>query len=302
MEAILKQIKSLLTITLGNLLLASSVCFFYKPGGFVSGGATGIGLSLDRQFGLPISRSVLAMNIVFFLIGFLALGKRFAATTLMSTFLYPFFLEVLGYITIPASITQDTMLSAIFASLLCGAGLGLVFKEGASTGGIDILVMVAHKKKGLPLEAGMYLTDGLIILGQALFSEPYQILYGLLILLLASFVIGRVEFMGNSQYQLLIISPKHQQMREELLHTMDTGVTLLDIENGMQRTASQAVLTVIPKRKLNDIKKLIQKIDPNAFITIHEIKEVRGQGFSLNRVYGETIVKNTSSGSKIGEK
>lgn len=285
MEVILKQLKSLLTIALGNLLLAGSVCFFYKPGGFISGGATGIGLLLDRQFQIPISHSVLIMNIVFFLIGFLALGKRFAATTLMSTFLYPFFLEMLGHFPIPASISQDTMLSALYAGLLCGAGLGLVFKEGASTGGIDIMVMVIHKKKGLPLEAGMYLTDGIIILGQSLFARPYQVLYGLLILLLASFVIGRLEFMGSSQYQLLIISPEHEKIRKELLHTMDTGVTLLDIENGMQRTASQAVLTVIPKRKLNDIKKLIKTIDANAFITIHEIKEVRGQGFSLNRVY-----------------
>lgn len=281
----MKHLKSLLIIILGNLLLAMSICFFYEPGGFVSGGTTGIGLFLDREFGIPISGSVLVMNVIFFLLGFFVLGKRFAATTLLSTFLYPFFLEILGHIPVSAAITQDTMLSALYAGLLLGAGLGLVFKEGASTGGIDILIMIAHKKVGLPLEASTYLVDGLIILGQAFFSAPYHILYGLLILLLSSFVIGRIEFLGSSQYQLLIISPKHQKIREELLHSMDIGVTMVDIENGLQRTPSLAVLTVISKRKLNDIKHLTQNIDPNAFITIHEIKEVKGRGFSLNRVY-----------------
>lgn len=285
----MKHLKSLSLIILGNLLLAGSICFFYEPGGFVSGGTTGIGLFLDRQFGIPISRSVLIMNVFFFILGFFILGKRFAATTLLSTFLYPFFLEILGYIQIPAAITQDTMLCALYAGLLFGAGLGLVFKEGASTGGIDIVIMIAHQKKGLPLEAATYLVDGLIILGQAFFSETYHILYGLLILLLSSFVIGRMEFMGSSQYQLLIISPKHQLIRQQLLHSLDIGVTMVDIENGLQGTSSQAVLTVISKRKLNDIKHLVQTIDANAFITIHEIKEVKGRGFSLNRVYRDKV-------------
>lgn len=280
-----KHMQSLFIIILGNILLAAGVSLFLLPCGFVSGGATGMGIIAGHFFGIPISLAVLTFNALFFLMGLVFLGKRFAITTLMSTFLYPFCLEIFQRIADPAAFTEDTLLAALYAGLLCGAGLGLVFKEGASTGGTDIPVMILHRKKGLSLEAGLYLTDGLVILGQAVFARPSQILYGLLIMILTSFVIGRIELMGNSQFQLLIISPFFNQIREELLHSLDTGATLFDIENGLKATPSQAVLTVIPRRKLNEITTLIQKIDPAAFITIHEIKEVKGRGFSLAREY-----------------
>lgn len=281
----MKQIKSLFLILLGNILLAAGVSLFLIPCGFVSGGATGMGIIAEHFLGIPISLAVLTFNAFFFLTGLLFLGKRFAATTLMSTFFYPFCLEVFSRMAEPAALTEDTLLAALYAGLLCGVGLGLVFKEGTSTGGTDIPVMILHRKKGFSLETGLYISDGLVILGQVFLVRPMEILYGLLIMILSSFVIGRIEFIGNSQFQLLIISPSYEQIREKLLHSLDMGVTLLNIENGLKATPSQAVLTVIPRRKLNEITNLIQEIDPAAFITIHEIKEVKGRGFSLAREY-----------------
>lgn len=281
----MKQTKSLFIIILGNLLLSCGVSLFLLPCGFVSGGVTGMAIVIHHYSGLPISVSVLAFNVVFFLLGLALLGKRFAVTTLLSTFLYPFFLELIGRIPADPSIAKDTLMSAIYAGLLTGMGLGLVFKEGASTGGTDIPALLIHKKAGLSLEACIYITDGLIILSQAPFANPQEILYGLLIMLLCSFVIGRIELSGTSQIQLFIISPKYREIQDAMLHSLDTGVTMVHIETGLRGTPSQAVLSVIPKRKLNETTHLIQKTDPTAFITIHEIREVRGRGFSLKREY-----------------
>lgn len=283
----MKQAKSLFFILLGNILLACGISLFLLPCGFVSGGATGMGIIANHYLGLPISLSVLIFNVLFFLMGCFFLGKRFAATTLLSTFFYPLCLSVLEQLPFAAALSQDTLLSALYAGLLSGAGLGLVFKEGASTGGTDIPVLILNRERGIPLEAGLYLADGIVILGQAPFSQPMDILYGILIMVLSSFVIGKIELAGNSQFQIFVISPKYREIQEALLHHLDNGVTMVSIETGLMHTPSQAVLTVIPRRKLNETTKLIQLTDATAFITIHEIKEVRGRGYSLKREYQE---------------
>lgn len=278
-----KNILSLIFILLGNVLLSCGISLFLLPCGFVSGGATGMAIAMQHFFGIPISLSVLAFNTLFFFLGCLILGKHFFVTTLLSTFVYPFCLSILEHISIPMDLGRDTLLSAVYAGLLCGAGLGLVFREGASTGGTDIPVLLLNKKMGIPLEIGLYIADGIVILAQSFFATPVEILYGLLVMMISSFVIGRVTLIGRTQVQIFIISPHYREIQEMLMNYLDTGVTLLHIENGLKRTPSQAILTVIPRRKLNEATRLIQHEDPTAFITIHEIKEVRGRGYSIER-------------------
>lgn len=278
-----KNIISFILILFGNILLACGISLFLLPCGFVSGGATGIAIVTHHFFGIPISLSVLIFNTLFFVIGCFFLGKHFFVTTLLSTFVYPLCLSVLEHVSIPMDFGRDTLLSAIYAGILCGAGLGLVFREGASTGGTDIPVLMLNKKLGIPFEIGLYIADGIVILSQAFFTAPIDILYGLLVMLISSFVIGRVTLIGRTQVQLFIISPGYRDIQKILMTHLDTGVTLLHIENGLKRTPSQAIMTVIPRRKLNEATKLIQHEDSTAFITIHEIKEVRGRGYSMER-------------------
>lgn len=278
-----KNIISLILVLLGNTLLACGISLFLLPCGFVSGGATGMAIVTHHFLGIPISIAVLIFNTFFFVIGCFFLGKHFFVTTLLSTFVYPLCLSIFEHVSIPMDLGRDTLLSALYAGILCGAGLGLVFREGASTGGTDIPVLILNKQMGIPFEIGLYIADGIVILAQAFFTTPIDILYGLLVMMVSSFVIGRVTLIGRTQVQLFIISPKYRDIQTLLMNHLDTGVTLLHIENGLKRTPSQAILTVIPRRKLNEATKLIQREDPTAFITIHEIKEVRGRGYSLER-------------------
>ncbi len=278
-----KNIRSLIFILLGNALLACGVRIFLLPQGFVSGGSTGISIFIEHLTGIPIPLSVLALNTLFFLAGLYTLGKHFAAATLVSTFFYPFCLNLLAALPQPAGIGEDMLLSAVYAGLLSGAGLGMVFRESASTGGTDIPILWLNRKKGLPLDLCLYIVDGAVILLQLPVSTPAGILYGILVMMISSFVISRVTLIGQAQVQLFIISPQYREIQDLLLRRLDTGVTLFHIENGLKRTPSQAILTVIPMRKLSDATQLILQKDETAFITIHEIKEVRGRGYSLER-------------------
>ncbi|MDO4522037.1 MAG: YitT family protein [Eubacteriales bacterium] len=292
----MKKVKSLALIILGNLLLAAGVSYFLIPTGFVSGGVTGIALILHHYFHTSVSVGVLTLNILLLIVGFFSLGKGFLATTMLSSLLYPLFLNTMEHFPLFTAVNQDPLLCAVYAGLLSGLGLGLVFKEGSSTGGTDIPVLILNRRFGISLEAGLYITDGIIILAQAGFSDSFSLLYGLLVMLLSSFVIGRIELRGHAQIELIIVSPSYEEIRDRLLHTLDTGATLLHIDTGFQRTRSFAVLTVIPRRKLMETTRLIEEIDKAAFITIHEVKEVHGRGFSLQKIYHPEIntVKNNA--------
>ena len=132
-----------------------------------------------------------------------------------------------------------------------------------------------------------YLTDIVIMGAQAVFSDPEQILYGVVLLVVETIVLDKVMLLGQSQIQLFVISSRYEEIRQKCLTKLQAGITMVQIETGRTRSPQRGVLCVIPPRKLYAAQSLIQSVDPNAFLTITQIKEVRGQGFSSERVYVE---------------
>ena len=156
-------------------------------------------------------------------------------------------------------------------------------RVGASTGGTDVWNLVLHKWFHLPVSVFVYLTDFLILGGQAVFSQPVQILYGIVLLVVETFTLNRVMLLGQSQIQIFVISSQFEVIRQKLLVALNAGVTMVVVETGCMQQQQKGVLCVIPPRKLYAAKELIQSVDPDAFITVTQIKEVRGQGFTLER-------------------
>lgn len=183
------------------------------------------------------------------------------------------------------NLTENRLLASIYAGLLIGLGIGIVIKMGASTGGTDIVALVINKQFHFPLAVCMYAVDFIVLLSQIAFSDTEGVLYGILLTLLSSIVLNRVVLAGEAQIQLLIVSEKYKEIKDLLLQTMDVGVTLLNMETGYGEVSQQAILCIISNRKLYTINDAIQKVDDKAFITITQINEVRGRGFSLERDY-----------------
>ena len=226
---------------------------------------------------------VLILNLMALVLGYVVLGKKFVLTTVGSSLLYPVLLGLIQQIPGIDAVTENTLLAALFSGGLVGIALGLVLRVGASTGGVDVVNLVLHKWLHVPVSVFVYLTDFLILGGQALFSNPEQILYGIVLLVLETLVLNRVMLLGQSQIQILAISSRYEEIRRRLLTELSAGVTMLLIETGYTGERQEGVLCVIPPRKLYDAKELIHSIDPEAFLTITQIKEVRGQGFTLDR-------------------
>ena len=238
-----KTIKTILGVLVGNLVLSFAVAAFTVPNGIIMGGATGIGLTISHYFPVNLSLIILAINAVLFVLGAVFLGKKFALTTIISSFIYPIFLSMVQSIPGIDKVTENNaMLAALYGGVLLGIGIGLVVRVGASTGGTDILALVLHKWFHVPVAVFLYIVDFSVLGLQMLFSDSEQILYGIL--------------------------------------------------TGYGEQKQQGVLCVIHSRKLYSVKEAIQEIDPKAFITITQINEVRGRGFTMEKLRYDELNQN----------
>ena len=279
-----KHLRTFAGIFAGNVSNALAVAAFIVPNSILIGGSTGISLTLQHAFGLELTVTVFAFNVLFFVLGAWVLGKKFALSTVASTLLYPALLALFQRIPGIDALTENDLLAAIFAGLLLGIGIGLIVRQGASTGGTDILAMVLNKFTHAPVAVLLYVVDFIVLGMQAFFCTSEQILYGVLSLLITTAVMNQVVLFGQAQLQLLIVSEKYEALREKLLRDLDVGVSMIDNETGLGKKRRMAVLCVIPQRKLYAANELIRQIDVNAFTMISRVKEVKGRGFSLERV------------------
>ncbi len=283
--------KTSLGVFLGNTVIAFSVAAFVVPHGILMGGSTGIGLTITHYMPFELSGVIFLINMILFLIGTFTLGKKFALTTVASTIIYPAMLAVVQKIPGITELTDNVLLATLYSGILTGIGIGLVVRQGASTGGTDIVALVAGKYLHYPVAILMYVVDFIVIGMQVMFSTPEQVLYGILGLVLLSIAMDQVVIFGQSQIQLMIISDKYEEIREKLLLDMDLGATMLFIEKGYSKEREKGILCVLSHRKLYDAKMMIAEIDEKAFITITQVREVRGRGFTLEKVYYEDTMK-----------
>ena len=281
----MSMLSTVTCLVVGNGLLAFLVAAFIIPHDIIMGGTTGIGIVLKGLFPhLDVAAIVLALNVGLLLFGRLVLGRKFFVTTAASSVLYPLSLGLLQRIPGIESLTDDPVLAAIFAGCLMGLALGLVMRVGSSTGGMDVIALVLHHWLHLPLALLVYLTDAIIMGGQALFCDSEQILLGLLVLVLETITLDKAMVAGKAQMQLFVVSDHAEEIRHHLLMSLEAGVTMVAIETGHLRRQELAVLCVIPPRKLYDAMDLVCQIDPKAFMTVAHINEVRGQGFTSARI------------------
>lgn len=234
----------------------------------------------DRSFG-----SGSFYNIILFVVGAFVLGKKFALTTIVSTIVYPMFLSFFTQQQWIATMTNDILLSAIYAGIMVGLGVGIVIRFGASTGGLDIPPLILNKKFGIPVAVSMYLFDFTVLLLQVAISTKEQVLYGILIVILSSIVLGYVSLAGQKKVQVMIISRHYQEIRDMLLQKLDLGATMYHIETGYLQKNEMAVCCVISSRKLHTVTEMVQEVDKKAFLSVTQINEVRGRGFTLDRKY-----------------
>ena len=279
-----QQLKRLPQLLIGNILLAFAICAFVVPHDFMMGGSNGIALFLQNFVPLPLSVLNGILNVALFLVGLFIMGKEFAATSLISTIIYP--LIMAGFEQLPIGTLfadENPLLCAIFCALVAGLGIGIVIRAGGSTGGMDIPPIIMHKFTGVPVGTWLLIFDSAIVIAQVCFNGLDGLLCSLLIIVLMSLVINKTIVTSEQKVQIIIISPAYEQIRQEILRTQDCGATMLDIETGMTQESQKAVFSVVYSKKYPQIRDATLRIDPKAFIVTSEVSNVNGRGYTLAR-------------------
>lgn len=279
-----KQIlKTLPVVAFGNLVMAAGIVLFILPSGLITGGTTGLGIITEHVSGLSIPVFSAIFNVAMFLLGFVCLGKTFAATTLVSTVLSPVMLAVLQEIVGDRVVCEDVLLCVLFGGLCVGASIAMIVRAGSSTGGMDIPPLLLQKYMGIPVSRSLYAFDFVIVIGQALIVAPDMLLYGALMVVVYTVVIDKLMAMGDAQLQLQIVSEKADEIRQAILQDVDRGVTLLHGQTGYHQKEIDMLFTVISPRERHRTEQLIRRIDPHAFIIISHVTRVSGRGFSESK-------------------
>ena len=277
------NLKRLFRVILGNTIYCIGVVAFILPMELITGGTAGLGLIANHYFDIPMEVFAAVFNVLMFLVAWFMLGASFALTTMVSTFYYPIILGVFQRIEFLQNLTTDPMLGTIFAGLLIGIGIGVVIRTGASTGGVDIPPLVLNKKLGIPVSVGLYACDFAILLGQMIFRDREKSLYGILLVVIYTFVMDKVLVSGKSQIEVKIISKCYEEINLAIQQRLDRGTTFLKTESGYLREDSMTIMTVVSNREIVRLNQIVLDIDPKAFIIIHEAKEVMGRGFTLRK-------------------
>lgn len=266
----------------GLAITAFGVMAFIVSNDIMIGSTTGLGRIGEHFLGVPVSVAVAMVNGALFILAWAVLGKKFAASIVVGTVAYPMFMGLFESMENIGNLTDDPIIATVYGGVICGIGMGLIIKSGASTGGTDVIAIILNKKFGWPLSIPMYAVDGLILLTQIIFAKSAEvILLGIIVTFLYSIIAEKVVLMGGGALQLFIISKEHEEIRKRL-GSMIVGNTILHGESGYEGTKTDIIMCITNGRELHGVQTAILDIDPEAFITISSVKEVKGRGYSFD--------------------
>ena len=278
-----QKLKVFLSIILGNAMLAFAICAFVVPNDIMLGGSNGIALFIQQFIPVRLSMISAVVNALLFLLGLLFMGWKFAATSLMSTIIYPLILALFETLPLGTLFNENIVISALACGVLCGLGIGMVIRVGGSTGGMDIPPCILHKYKGIPVGTSVMFFDVLVVLMQVVVKGMDGLLLSILVIAVMSTTINRTILFGESKVQIIIISPEAQAIRHQILKNVDCGVTMLEAEGGYEGKKQQAILSVVYASKYPKIRELALKLDKNAFIVASDVTNVNGKGYTVDR-------------------
>ena len=273
----------ILLVILGNLLYTLTVKLFLLPANLISCGTTGIALVVSHFAPISMSGFILIFNMAMLAVGWLCLGRKFAVTTILSSVLYPVFLEVLNRILGDVVVTENMLLNVLFAGIGLGGSLGIVIRAGASTGGMDIPPLVLKKYFHIPVSASLMTFDFCVMVAQMSFHPVEDLLYGVLLLITISTALNKVLLLGTSKTEVKIISEKSDEIRQVILGKVDRGVTMLQGKGGYRQQDTEVILSVVSNYELPRLQQLARSIDPNCFVIISQVTEVWGRGFTYGK-------------------
>ena len=273
-------LKKYLLITVGIILLAVSLQFFYYPNDIAAGGVSGLALIINSYTGIAPGIVMNICNVILFTLAFIFIGKEFAARSVYAAFGTSIVLSILEKLFPNVVITTDPILAVVFGSAIAAFGIAMVFDQNSSTGGTAIVAKLLNKYFKVNIGKSLLMADCVVVI-LALFAFGVEKgLYGMLSCFIMGFMIDRIIEGFNDCKQLMIVSVKHEELKEFILTTVDRGCTKITGTGGYSNDEVSILYVVVNRKEFIALKNEIKKIDPKAFITVSDAKEVLGEGFT----------------------
>jgi uncharacterized membrane-anchored protein YitT (DUF2179 family) len=277
------KIKNILFICMGAAIYAFGLVHFNMENNLAEGGFTGITLLLYNLFGIDPSYTNLLLNIPVFIIGWKLLGSKTFRYTIIGTLSLSIFLWIFQRFQLNIPLHHDLLLAALFAGVFIGIGLGIIFRFGGTTGGVDIIARLVHKYTHISMGKTMFVFDACVITASLLTYINYR---EAMYTLVAVFVSARVvDFMQEGAYTArgaFIISEKNEEIAHMILQEMDRGVTVFKGNGFFTKKDRDVLYCVVGKSEIVRLRNIITSIDPHAFVSVMEVHEVLGEGFTLD--------------------
>ncbi|MGN7357341.1 YitT family protein [Paenibacillus sp. SAF-054] len=277
-------LKMIVPIILGAAIYAFGLLYFIIPNQLMEGGVTGVTVLLNYAFSIPTALSTLLLNIPLFLIGWRILGGKQMVYTGVGIASLTFFLWLFeklinhGWIT-PFQTERDYILAALYAGVTLGAGLGVVFRFGGTTGGSDIIARICNRKFGWSM-GQVILGIDIIIIGASLFFIPRErILYTFVAVFISSKVIDFIQEGAYAAKAFTIISDHAPEIADLITVEMERGVTLIPAIGAYSKQAKHMAYCVVARHEIRRLNEIVKSIDPRAFVIINDVHDVLGEGF-----------------------
>lgn len=282
----LRTIRDLILIAAAAVIYAAGISLFLDPNNLAPGGVTGISVILNRLCGIETGTLYFLLNVPIVLLGIWKFGWRFIVKTAYAIVLTSYFTNLLsGY----GVLTTDPLLAALAGGVLIAVGIGLVFKAGATTGGMDIIIKIIRQKyKYLKTGFLFQCTDMIIVaISGFVFRDLNIALYALIAVLINGKALDYVLYGGDEAKMVYIITSKPQKVGRKILEGLDVGITYLHGKGGWTGQEKQVIFCVVRKQLGPQIEEVVKEEDPGAFMIITSASEIYGEGYK--DLFAETL-------------
>ena len=279
----LRQVRSLLLIALGVAMYTFGFVKFNMANALAEGGVAGVTLIIHALYKIDPAYNSLILNIPLFIMGARVLGRKSLALTIYGTVLLSFFIWFWQQVPVKIVLQNDMMLVAVVAGLFAGAGSGLVFRYGATTGGTDIIGRVIEEKFGFKLGQTLLFVDALVLTASLVYIDLQHMLYTLVASFVYSQVLTIVQNGGYTVRGMIIITQKSQEAADAILNGINRGVTYLNGQGAYSGNEKNILYVVLNPGEVRNVKAIMADLDPDAFISIIDVDEVVSSDFKIRR-------------------
>lgn len=279
MNLSMKTLKEYGIITIGVLLLAISLEYFYYPNDIAAGGVSGLALVINKVFGISQGMFMNIANLILFALAFWLIGGSFGGRSIYAAFGLSISISLIESFLPTFAITENMLLATIFGSAVGALGIALVFSQNSSTGGTAIIAKILNKYIHIEIGKSLLCADCVVVLCALLVFGVDKALFGLIGVVIMGTLIDKIIEGFNSCKQLLIISEKNEEISNVIMKEIERGCTKIQGTGAYSNSKVTMLYVVVNRRQFISLKGKIKEIDPKAFITVSDAKEVFGEGF-----------------------